>query len=148
MGTCTSKPKQEKKLHPKSKMHINGRTLGIGEREIYKKIIRRNRNLKSLIDPTVYEFANRSVGDSDISTLIESKSNLQFTNDCCNIQNTLSDCEHEDIDLHFQAPNQSQIHEFKAQPFELELRNFLLDEEEAFKTGELSACRVLYDMLK
>lgn len=148
MGTCTSKLKKENKCYVKNKLQIHGRTLGVAERAIYQKIIRRNRSLKSLIDKTVYGLTNRSL-TSDISTLTDSKNIHQFTNITCNIMETLSDCEHEDFTTqHFRTPSQSLIHEFKAQPFELEIRNLLLDEEEEYKEGELSACRVLCNMIK
>jgi hypothetical protein len=65
------------------------------------------------------------------------------------VLDTLSDVgEEEKIKIkQIRFPSQAPIRELKAQPFELELRNFLIDEE-AYKQGDLSACRVLSNILK
>jgi hypothetical protein len=149
MGSCYSKSNKEPKPHIKNKLQIHGRTIGTGERALYQKIIRRNHNMKSLIDKTVYGLTSRSLVESDISSVSDFKSTYQFTNETCMVLDTLSDVgEEEKIKIkQIRFPSQAPIRELKAQPFELELRNFLIDEE-AYKQGDLSACRVLSNILK
>ena len=145
MGSCYSKSKKPKP-HIKNKLQIHGRTIGIGERAIYQKIIRRNHNMKSLIDKTVYGLTSRTFVESEISSIADLKSTYQFSNETCMVLDTLSD--EETIETQqFRFPNHSPIRELKVQPFEMELRNFLIDDE-AYKQGDMSACRILTDILK
>lgn len=149
MGSCYSKSNKERKPHIKNKLQIHGRTIGTSERALYQKIIKRNHNMKPLIDKTVYGLTSRSLVESDISSITDFKSTYQFSNETCMVLDTLSDVGDEEKikTQQLRFPCHAPIRELKAQPFELELRNFLIDDE-AYKQGDLSACRVLCDILK